>query len=89
MRFFLNALLFLVVLFVLLALLYLVGRTFVADQFIIPTWSMAPTLVPGDRVVVNKLLMGARIYTDFDFQKGGQELKSVRMKGLRLSLIHI
>lgn len=53
MRFFLNALLFLGVLFVLLALLYLVGRTFVADQFIIPTWSMAPTLVPGDRVVVN------------------------------------
>lgn len=83
MRFFLNALLFFGVLFVLLALLYLVGRTFVADQFIIPTWSMAPTLVPGDRVVVNKLLMGARIYTDFDFQKGGQELKSVRMKGLR------
>ena len=68
---------------VLLIVLYLGVRTFVADQFVIPTWSMAPTLVPGDRVVVNKLIMGARIYTDFDFRDGGQELKSVRMKGLR------
>lgn len=64
-------------------LLYFGGRAFVADQFIIPTWSMAPTLVPGDRVVVNKLIMGARLYTDFDFRDGGQELKSMRMKGLR------
>ena len=79
MRFFLNALLFFGVLFVLLALLYAGVRTLVPDQFIIPTWSMATTLVPGDRVVVNKLLIGARIYTDFDFQKGGQELKSMRM----------
>ncbi|MDE5980780.1 MAG: signal peptidase I, partial [Bacteroidaceae bacterium] len=71
------------VVLVLLALLYACVRIFVADQFIIPTWSMAPTLVPGDRVVVNKLLMGARIYTDFDFREGGQELKSVRMRGLR------
>lgn len=39
-------------------------RAFVADQFIIPTWSMAPTLVPGDRVVVNKLIMGARLYAN-------------------------
>lgn len=68
---------------VLLIVLYLGVRTFVADQFVILTWSMAPTLVPGDRVVVNKLIMGARIYTDFDFRDGGQELKSVRMKGLR------
>lgn len=65
------------------AVLYGTCRAFVADQFIIPTWSMAPTLVPGDRVVVNKLVMGARLYTDFDFHDGGQELKSVRMKGLR------
>lgn len=37
---------------------YFCSRIFIADQFIIPTWSMAPTLVPGDRVVVNKLIMG-------------------------------
>ncbi len=64
-------------------MLYFISRIFIFDRFIIPTWSMAPTLVPGDRVVVNKLLMGARLYTDFDFKQGGQELKSIRMKGLR------
>ena len=64
-------------------ILYLGGRTFVADQFIIPTWSMAPTLVPGDRVIVNKLIMGARLYTDFRFRQDGQELKSIRLKGMR------
>ena len=66
-----------------IALLYFGGRAFIADQFIIPTWSMAPTLMPGDRVVVNKLVMGARLYTDFDFHEGGQELKSVRISGGR------
>lgn len=79
----LDRLILLPVVLVLLALLYAVVRIFITDQFIIPTWSMAPTLVPGDRVVVNKLIMGTRIYTDFDFREGGQELKSVRMKGLR------
>lgn len=83
MRQLLDRLILLPVVLVLLALLYAVVRIFITDQFIIPTWSMAPTLVPGDRVVVNKLIMGTRIYTDFDFREGGQELKSVRMKGLR------
>ncbi len=67
----------------LLMAVYYGMRALVVDQFIIPTWSMSPTLEPGDRVVVNKLIMGARLYTDFDFKQGGQELKSVRMKGLR------
>lgn len=67
----------------LLMVAYYGTRAFVADQFIIPTCSMSPTLVPGDRVVVNKLIMGARLYTDFDFKQCGQELRSVRIKGLR------
>lgn len=79
----LNKILILSTTVVLFSLLYLGGRVFVADQFIIPTWSMSPTLVAGDRVVVNKLIMGARLYTDFDFKQNGQELKSMRMKGLR------
>ncbi len=66
-----------------MCIVYGATRTLVADQFIIPSWSMSPTLVPGDHVVVNKLIMGARLYTDFDFRQGGQELKSVRMKGKR------
>ncbi len=60
------------------------GRwAFLSDQFIIPTDSMLPTLIPGDRIVVNKLLMGPRIYTDFHFPKQGGDLHAVRLKGMR------
>lgn len=59
-----------------------VWRVFVADRFVIPTASMSPTLIPGDRIVVNKTLYGARIYKDYDFEDG-MELKSFRVKGLR------
>lgn len=83
LNFLLNVIPWVSIVYVLGVALYLGGRAFVADQFIVPTWSMAPTLQPGDRVVVNKLLMGARLYTDFDFKEDGQELKSIRMKGLR------
>ena len=68
------------------ALLYtgwLLMRVFLIDQFIIPTESMEPTLLPGDRVIVNKMIMGARIYSDFHFNKEGIELKSWRTRGLR------
>lgn len=58
-------------------------QIFIADQFVIPTWSMSPTLVPGDHVVVNKLIIGARIYSELNFEEGGQELKSFRLKGIR------
>lgn len=78
-----DKIIILLLIIVLLSLIYAIVRIFVADQFIIPTWSMSPTLVAGDRVVVNKLIMGARLYTDFDFKQNGQELKSIRMKGLR------
>lgn len=68
------------------ALLYmgwLLMRVFLVDQFIIPTESMEPTLLPGDRVIVNKMIMGARIYSDFHFNQEGIELKSWRTRGLR------
>lgn len=58
-------------------------RAFVVDSFLIPTESMVPTLVPGNRIFVNKLLLGARIYRDFHFDKRGIELQSMRTKGLR------
>ena len=58
-------------------------RIFFLDSFIIPTESMELTLRPGDRVYVNKLLFGARIYTDFHFVKDGQVLHAFRVKGLR------
>lgn len=62
---------------------WLLMRAFLFDLFIIPTESMEPTLLPGDRVVVNKIIMGARIYSDFHFNKEGVELKSWRTRGLR------
>ncbi len=64
------------------AAIYLV-RIFFADQFVIPTNSMLPTLIPGDRVIVNKTIMGARLYTNFHFNRDGQTLESVRLRGLR------
>lgn len=63
--------------------LWLLMRVFVFDYFTIPTNSMYPTLKPGDKVVVNKLLMGARLYKKFDFSSHGQRLESFRLKGIR------
>lgn len=62
---------------------WLLMRVCVFDYFTIPTNSMYPTLKPGDMVIVNKLLIGARIYTNFDFKTEGQPLESFRMKGIR------
>ena len=59
----------------------LITRMLLVDYFTIPTESMCPTLKPGDKVIVNKLKMGARIYTDLNFNTEGQELKSFRLKG--------
>ncbi|MDE6521864.1 MAG: signal peptidase I [Muribaculaceae bacterium] len=58
-------------------------RIFLFDQFITPTESMEPTLLPGDRIIVDKTISGARIYSDFNFDKNGIELKSWRTRGRR------
>ena len=63
--------------------LWLLMRVCILDYFSIPTDSMSPTLKPGDKVIVNKLLIGARIYKNFDFSSEGQELESFRTKGIR------
>lgn len=52
------------------------------DQFVIPTSSMEPTLLAGDRIWVNKTLMGPRIYRSFDFEEG-DPLVCIRLKGRR------
>ena len=59
-----------------------VRRIFVAERFIVPSDSMQPTLVPGDKIWVNKLLHGARIYTSFKFHDHAP-LRCFRMPGLR------
>ena len=62
---------------------WLLLRVCLFDYFTIPSGSMQPTLQIGDRVLVNKLLMGGRIYKDLHFNPEGQELESWRLKGLR------
>lgn len=34
-------------------------RIFVCDQFVVPSESMSPTLIAGDRILANKLVAGA------------------------------
>ena len=63
-------------------LLWYGTRVFVTDRFVIKGESMEPTLHTGEGVWVNKLLMGARIYTKFDFEDS-PELYCFRMPGLR------
>ena len=63
-------------------LLWYGTRVFVADRFVIKGESMEPTLHTGEGVWVNKLLMGARIYTKFDLEDS-PELHCFRMPGLR------
>jgi len=57
-------------------------RIFIAERFFIPSISMAPTLMPGDKVWVNKMLFGARIYKSFNFEDHAP-LKCFRMPGIR------
>lgn len=52
-----------------------------ADQFRIGGSSMSPTLGTGDHVLVNKLLMGGRIYTKYDFSD--PDMECFRMPGFR------
>ena len=56
-------------------ILLLVGllafRSSLADHYYVPSGSMEPTLVPGDRVVVDKRLYGIRVpFTDLQFTDG-------------------
>lgn len=53
----------------------------VCDQFRIGGESMSPTLGNGDHILVNKLLAGARIYTEYDFSD--PDMECFRMPGFR------
>lgn len=64
-----------------LYLLHYVRRAFVCDRFVVKGVSMEPGFHTGEGVYVNKLLLGARIYTDFDFSKSS--VSSFRMPGFR------
>ena len=79
---FLNTLFYSVIVVIAISLGYFTFRIFVADQFVIPSDSMSPTLLPGDRVWVNKLIAGARIYNDIE-SANSSTLQSWRTRGIR------
>jgi len=56
-------------------------RAFISDSFTIKGNSMSPTYSTGEKVWVNKLIIGPRIYTSFDFDT--PDLKCFRMPGVR------
>ena len=62
--------------------LHYVRRIFIAERFSIPSRSMMPILAPGDKVWVNKILFGPRIYKSFDFEDHAS-LKCFRLPGVR------
>jgi signal peptidase I, bacterial type len=78
----LNILFYGLLLIILAIVLYFLRWIFVFDQFHINSNSMSPSIMPGDKIVVNKMILGARIYKSFDFEEGNP-LSSFRVKGLR------
>ena len=63
-----------------LAVLWLSGQVLLFASFSIPTDSMTPTLIPGDCVLVNKVLKGPRIFSLND-AIDHKPLKINRLKG--------
>lgn len=57
-------------------------RVFISDRFIVKGGSMYPTLITGQAIWVRKYIMGPRIYTSFNFNKG-EPLKCRRLPGFR------
>ncbi len=45
--------------------IYLLSKLFLIESFRIPSESMLPTLMPGDRVAVNKMCYGTRLFSPF------------------------
>lgn len=57
-------------------------RVFCFATFKIPTPSMEPTIEAGDHILVNKMIPGPRIFTDWQFFHNGN-WKMKRWKGIR------
>jgi signal peptidase I len=60
----------------------IVLRIFVFASFKIPSSSMEPTILAGDYVMVNKLIIGPRIHVNFNFLTNG-EVETKRLWGMR------
>ena len=63
-----------------LMLLWLLLQITTVVHFVVPTGSMEPTLIPGDRILVNKWVMGARVFDVWDSMEG-KEVEIHRLPG--------
>jgi len=63
-------------LFVVIVVLTIIIKVFLFASFKIPTPSMASAIEPGDHILVNKLILGPRLYENWRFLKG----KKTKMK---------
>ena len=75
----LSAILVLVALYA----LRLLAHAFLFDVFVIPSNSMLPTLQPGDRLLVSKVIAGPRLYRSLHIPPTPIDLECYRLKGLR------
>ena len=66
---------------ILLFLFWIVSQMIGFTSFRIPTDSMYPTLQPGDNILVNKCIMGARIFNIWDAAEE-KEVEIYRLPGL-------
>ena len=74
---------FQIFLWVLIAIFFALAlRIFFLASFKIPSPSMEPAIMPGDFILVNKLIPGPRVYKNFDFTKGAK-VETRRFKGIR------
>jgi signal peptidase I len=64
-------------------LLALALQLFVFSSFNIPSSSMKPTIIPGDKVIVIKLIPGPRIIHNFFSLHKGEKPNITRLKGIR------
>jgi len=62
--------------------LYLGVKIFLYDQFLVPSKSMEPTIMPGDHILMNKTIFGPRLYKQLTF-KGDKIPYMYRIKGHR------
>ena len=63
-------------------LLAVILRVFVLSSFKIPTPSMTPAIQPGDYILVNKLILGPRLFKNTRFLEGGK-VETFRLPGFR------
>jgi signal peptidase I len=71
-----------IVLLSVIIVLTIIMKVFLFDSFKIATPSMEPAIMAGDHIIVNKLLLGPRLYENFGFLKG-EKTKMERIKGFR------